>query len=319
MFEGVVEDIHDPLEIGRVRVRVFGLHTEDKSRIPTESLPWALVAQSTSSAAVSGVGESPTGLVQGTTVIGYFRDGKNYQQPVVTGTLPGIPEEKPNSQKGFSDPDGEYPLDDRIGESDVNRLARGDISDSVIETRNNSVSENVPTPNGGSWSEPESPYGAQYPHNTVKQSKSGHITEDDDTEGKERISRIHRTGTGYEVFPNGDEVCRVVGDNYEVVAGSNYIYVKGDAYVTVGGSTYLKSEGKVTAEAPEFDIGTEGPEPIILGEKFSTWVMAKLKVWLDTHQHYGNLGFPTTPPIMPFDPAEAAPDGDIYSKKNRSQ
>ncbi len=30
MFYGIVEDRNDPLLIGRVRVRVHGLHTDDK-------------------------------------------------------------------------------------------------------------------------------------------------------------------------------------------------------------------------------------------------------------------------------------------------
>lgn len=40
-YTGVVEDIHDPLMLGRVRVRVVGVHTENKVLLPTEDLPWA--------------------------------------------------------------------------------------------------------------------------------------------------------------------------------------------------------------------------------------------------------------------------------------
>ena len=42
-FIGVVEDRNDPLELGRVRVRCLGYHTDDLSAIPTSSLPWAHV------------------------------------------------------------------------------------------------------------------------------------------------------------------------------------------------------------------------------------------------------------------------------------
>ena len=38
-FTGVVEDNLDPQQMGRVRVRCFGYHTDDKIQIPTESLP----------------------------------------------------------------------------------------------------------------------------------------------------------------------------------------------------------------------------------------------------------------------------------------
>jgi hypothetical protein len=38
---GVVEDRHDPLTMGRVRVRVFGLHSDDRiNEVPIETLPW---------------------------------------------------------------------------------------------------------------------------------------------------------------------------------------------------------------------------------------------------------------------------------------
>ena len=40
-FQGVVEDRFDPLKLGRVRVRILGLHTDNKKLIPTEDLPWA--------------------------------------------------------------------------------------------------------------------------------------------------------------------------------------------------------------------------------------------------------------------------------------
>jgi Gp5 N-terminal OB domain len=57
-FTGVVEDTSDPLQMGRVRVRCFGYHTEDKVQIPTESLPWALVMTPITSASMSGIGTS---------------------------------------------------------------------------------------------------------------------------------------------------------------------------------------------------------------------------------------------------------------------
>jgi len=89
-WQGVVEDIYDPLKLGRARVRVLGWHTNDKGEIPTESLPWASVVMPVNSTFTSGKGWSPTGLVQGTWVIGFFRDGMNSQEPVVLGTIGGI-------------------------------------------------------------------------------------------------------------------------------------------------------------------------------------------------------------------------------------
>ena len=103
-FVGVVEDRNDPIELGRVRVRAFGWHTDDKGAIPTEELPWAVPINSIDSASVSGVGKSPTGMVEGSWVFGFFMDGDRAQEPAIMGTLPGIPSEKSNSAFGFNEP-----------------------------------------------------------------------------------------------------------------------------------------------------------------------------------------------------------------------
>lgn len=88
-WQGVVEDIYDPLKLGRVRVRVLGWHTEDKAKIPTQDLPWAHIVMPVHNSTVTGKGWSPTGIVQGAWVIGFFRDGLNSQEPIVLGTVGG--------------------------------------------------------------------------------------------------------------------------------------------------------------------------------------------------------------------------------------
>ena len=87
---GVVENRSDPLKLGRCQVRVVGLHTHDKSQLPTSDLPWAHPMQSVTSAAMNGIGSSPIGPVEGTSVIIIFADGDN-QQPIMIGTVGGIP------------------------------------------------------------------------------------------------------------------------------------------------------------------------------------------------------------------------------------
>ena len=104
---GVVEDRNDPLYLGRLKVRCIGWHTDEKTLgqgIPTEELPWADVIMPITSATMSGIGLSPTGVVPGTHVFGFFRDGKEAQEPVVLGTTGGIPERMSNPDKGFFDP-----------------------------------------------------------------------------------------------------------------------------------------------------------------------------------------------------------------------
>lgn len=93
IYTGVVENRNDPLKLGRCQVRVVGLHTEDKTILPTTDLPWAFPMQPITSASVNGIGWTPVGPVPGTWVVVMFHDDE-FQMPVMIGTLGGIPQSK---------------------------------------------------------------------------------------------------------------------------------------------------------------------------------------------------------------------------------
>jgi len=317
-WQGVVEDIYDPLKLGRVRVRVLGWHTDSKAEIPTEDLPWAHIVMPVNSASVSGKGWSPTGLVQGAWVMGFYRDGMNSQEPVVFGTLggmntvtipiPNLPEGfreselaksfwsniiekkqkeiidsleaakndvglKPyqlpknptvDTNKGYADPDGLYPLISRMGEADTNRLARNEqIENTIVELKKKGVT-GCSTAIAGSWMEPETPYNAQYPFNHVYESQAGHIVEYDDTPGSERMHWYHCAGTFTEIHPKGSEVHKVVGNAWDITLNDKMILVRGNAAfnadktlkirmgkdldIEVGGDAKMLVRGNMTTE-----------------------------------------------------------------------
>jgi hypothetical protein len=81
---GQIEDRADPLGIGRCRVRIFGWHTDNKSMIPTESLPWAHPVFPLNN---SKSFQSPE---LNEWVVGFFMDGESGQFPIMFGVLPGI-------------------------------------------------------------------------------------------------------------------------------------------------------------------------------------------------------------------------------------
>ena len=83
-FIGVVEDVNDPSQLGQVRVRIIGLHSEDKSLMPTEKLPWAQVIMPPTGA------KTFSGPTVGDWVRGYFQDGESAQIPVVDAIFPGV-------------------------------------------------------------------------------------------------------------------------------------------------------------------------------------------------------------------------------------
>ena len=70
---GEVEDNEDPMELGRVRVRVLGYYTNVQggttADLKTEHLPWATVLQHTSQAGNDGQGESSGQLQPGAVVM----------------------------------------------------------------------------------------------------------------------------------------------------------------------------------------------------------------------------------------------------------
>jgi len=88
-FVGKVISINDPLEQGRVRVRIYGVHTSDITQIEEKDLPWAQVVVPITDGGVSGIGTN-IGIKNGAQVFGIFLDGQNSQLPLVLGSIPKI-------------------------------------------------------------------------------------------------------------------------------------------------------------------------------------------------------------------------------------
>ena len=258
-FAGVVEDRNDPLKLGRVRVRCLGYHTEDKEALPTADLPWAHPLLPITSSGVSGIGQTPLGLLEGSWVIGFFRDADTKQDAVIMGSLPGKPSQTGAINQaeglGFSDPNGVYPR--YAAESDVNRLARNDADNQslTLEARKTiraASYTNIPTGNilslptadlntntdaseGDVWSLPENTYSTTYPYGHVYESESGHILEFDDTPDKERILLYHHSGTETEITAAGTKNEVNKDSTNTITEKDNKVYIKGSSDVTLGG------------------------------------------------------------------------------------
>ena len=88
-FMGVVEEVgNDQPKLGRVKVRIFGIHG-NRAEVPISDLPYAQVLIPTTEPGVSGLGRNPL-LSEGATVFGLFLDGKSAQLPLVLGSIPTI-------------------------------------------------------------------------------------------------------------------------------------------------------------------------------------------------------------------------------------
>ena len=274
-FSGVVEDRHDPLFAGRLRVRCLGFHTDNKSELPTADLPWAICIMGNGSPGISGLGHSPSFLVEGSWVWGYFRDSTGHQEPIIVGSLPGKPVSLGNPNSGFYDPNRRsdddtteeynqsvYPKE--INEVDTNRLAVNDIEKEHVSltTRKADRELNLQIPTADfdevtaadgsiinasdstTWDQPEVPYKAVYPYNHVYETESGHITEYDDSfvidengirTNHYRIHSRHTSGTGYEIDNAGNIVNKVVADSYELIDKNSYVNIKENSDITING------------------------------------------------------------------------------------
>jgi hypothetical protein len=279
-FIGVVEDRNDPTQLGRVRVRCYGWHIDDKGQIPTDQLPWAIPVNPIQSASVSGVGHSPTGLVEGSWVVGFFVDGERAQEPMILGSIYGIPSSLSDPLTGFNDPTGTYPKE--IDETDVTRAAREDANSHFSRIVKNRLRVN---PDGNpkqyytatppkvtsvapdkeddyyantSWQEPEISDGIvpDYPLNHVRETEGGHLEEFDDTEGGKRYHRYHPAGSFEEITDDGSRIIKVVSEDYEMYLDGKNIFVDGNINMTVTGNKreliqgnyHLEVEGDMTMD-----------------------------------------------------------------------
>lgn len=253
-FTGVVEDRFDPEEMNRVRVRCFGFHTENKSLLATEDLPWATVMMPVGDAGTSGVGTTPHGLMEGSWVVGFFRDGPSAQDPIVMGSI-ASKSSADDKTKGFTGLN--YPTGDYVGKSDVNfsgreteylkgnsylnRKAEGtkDPIKTAVPAKVTSVADDKADSyyTRGTWSElnPLNGHIPEYPYNKVYESEAGHINEIDDTPGSLRTNRQHASGTFEEIYNDGTRNVKIIGDDYEVILQNKNIHIKGNMNMTIDG------------------------------------------------------------------------------------
>lgn len=145
---GVVEDNNDPLKAGRIKVRIFGYHTDNLQELPTKDLPWAQPANTPN----TSKSFSPPRL--GDYVMGFFSDGESAQAPVVMGVFPGF-ETSYDKSKGFSPQSSLKPatppagqVQYQVGQPTTAPLARGVVANTAISQSNSSLAHVCDIPAG---------------------------------------------------------------------------------------------------------------------------------------------------------------------------
>ena len=257
-FIGVVEDRKDPKKAGRVRVRCLGYHNADIQKIPIEDLPWATVMMPVTAGANSGIGMSPHFLIEGTWVVGFFRDPAK-QEPVIMGALPGVNTDETSNftiasssavggystSGGFKDPNEKYPSELYIKKPDTNLLAQ-ESTDTHPSRSVKDAKDSWSTASGSAEQPATTQTSAKYPTNHVFETETGHYVEFDDTEGNERIHLYHKKGTFIEIDSAGNMIIKTVGNVTNIVAGNMDTYVKGNYSVSAGGNIDIYAGGNLT-------------------------------------------------------------------------
>ena len=198
VFEGIVaEDPTSDLgleadepQTGRVLVREILGHSD---RVSSEDLLPAYIMMPTTSAGVSGIGLSPTGLLKGSRVMCMELPGQ--AAVYIFGVLNYAPEDN-HSVSSYARGQGEPE------EKTRNRVKKSDGFDI----------------------EPASKYKARYPYNNTMTTRSGHILEFDDTPGSERVQVYHKSGSYLEILPDGTIVTKSVKDYVQLAAGNMTIF-----------------------------------------------------------------------------------------------
>jgi hypothetical protein len=314
-FIGVVEDRADPEKAGRVRVRCVGYHSAKTEDIPTEDLPWASVMMPVTAGANSGIGFSPHFLLEGTWVVGFFRDPAK-QEPVIMGALPGknttettnftiaasskvggysgssttsAPPAAATSAGGFIDPNAKYPSELYLDIADTNLLAQESVDTHPSKKTKDTLDKGWTTATGTADQPASTQASAKYPSNHVFETESGHYVEFDDTEGNERIHLYHKMGTFIEIDKSGNVVIKTVGNVTNITAGNMDTYVKGNYNLSVGGTMGVWVKDMVTEK---FDGGRKttitGTETLEISGAVENTFKDKLteEVTMDVKQDY---------------------------------
>lgn len=225
-FLGTVIDIYDPLYLGRIRVKIFGVH----DKIDDVDLPWAQTVVPITQGGTEGRGNN-IGIQEGAQVFGVFLDGPSSQMPLVLGSIPRI--EDQDSFLGGTTNDLAYKTsgEKRHRENDFPLLDEISIRNESVKLR-----EEV-----------------KYPHNKVYETegvdgKTGHIKEYDDTAGYERIHERHSSGTFYQMGPSGELVTSVEGNDYKIAHKESFLEVGHNRYTTIHKDDRLIVEGDATIE-----------------------------------------------------------------------
>jgi hypothetical protein len=151
-------------------------------------------------------------------------------------------------QDGFFDPNGTFPRREYSGGQVTNRAARG-------------IDENRLLLGGGHEKldlEIDDLPASEYTKNQVRETISGHVTEIDDTDGRNRILIKHSSGAGIDMLPDGSIIINSRRNTIRISAGDEKVIIEGDGEIVYNGNLRLNVAGN-------FDLKVGGDYNVEVG------------------------------------------------------
>ena len=280
---GIVENTEDDIFEGRCRIRVFGkmdqrTDPEDPSSdylMPTGSLPWA--RPSVASSGGSNTGSGTFSVPKIGTILRVSFDNGNYYAPVYHESLYPSDETK-------AEVEAAYPNSHVLIYDTAFGLTGGENG---TEITNDREGEHIKV----FFTEEK---GLMMDYTTTEGPTTVNIKPDNSIEIiNANGDSIIMLNDGNITFTHSAQFTINSGADTVINADTNCLINCVDAVITATGETHINS--------PRIKLGEAAAESVIKGDTFRGWV--------DSHTHVGNLGAPTSPPIVPSpEPA--------YSKKN---
>jgi len=268
---GIVEDTNDDIFEGRCKIRVYGkmddrVDPEDPEsayKIPTVSLPWSRPHQLMYGGSNTGSGKFEIPKLG--SIVRLTFDNGNYYQPVYHENIYPSDETKAEVEPSYQN--------SHVLIYDTAFGLTGTLEDGVSEATNEREGEHI---------------------KVFFTEEKGLMMDYTTTEGPTTVN----------VKPdNSVEIINANGDSIVMLNDGNITFTH-SAQVTInsGANTEINCEdaiinckNTIVNHASSIELGKGASEKIVLGDSFMSY--------FNSHNHIGNKGVPTSPPISPMTPA----------------
>jgi len=298
LFRCVVEDNRDPKFLGRVRLRVMGVHTPYLKTAPTEELPWSDVLQSPGmSNIVGGNINIPIGT-WGYCVALNESFTEFLMIGAIKGKIPQAPETDDTGEKiGFRGQDDIYPFP-LIPNEPSNPLERPDGDHSKTQYAPITVD---------SFTEPENTAAnVEYPHNFVYEDHNGNIIEIDGSKDNPRIRIQHATGTRIDINTKGDVSIQASS------TGNVWLETPGIYAIDADGNIIIEGDLKIVGNIEATQTITAGVDITAKGQiDDSKGTLDSLRQAYNSHTHMQNDGNDAGGGVNTDGPSPVDPENDV--------